>query len=109
MNTTTSPEMDKKTSDGADWEAWQTSFMNETFTNLRRFTSIPFPARENGASPQRRDSPGDCLRGGPAQSLPLHRRGRTQVQNAPLFRVRAGEPAVHHGSQGRPEYRGKLR
>ena len=23
-------------------EAWQTSFMNETFTNLRRFTSIPF-------------------------------------------------------------------
>ena len=34
--------MDKKTSDGADWEAWQTSFMNEAFTNLRRFTSIPF-------------------------------------------------------------------
>ena len=34
--------MDKKTSDGADWEAWQTSFMKEAFTNLRRFTSIPF-------------------------------------------------------------------
>src|SRR5271166_5229160 len=32
MSTTTSP----------DWEAWQTSFMNEAFTNLRRFTSIPF-------------------------------------------------------------------
>ena len=34
--------MDKKTSDRADWEAWQSSFMSETFTNLRRFISIPF-------------------------------------------------------------------
>ena len=34
--------MDEKTSEGADWEAWQTSFLNETFTNLRRFASIPF-------------------------------------------------------------------
>ena len=34
--------MDKKTSDGVDWEAWQTSFINETFLNLRRLTSIPF-------------------------------------------------------------------
>ena len=42
MSTTTSPEMDKKTSDGVDWEAWQTSFINETFLNLRRLTSIPF-------------------------------------------------------------------
>jgi len=42
MSTTTSPEIDKKTSHGADWEAWQTSFMNAAFTNLRRFTSIPF-------------------------------------------------------------------
>jgi hypothetical protein len=48
MSTTTSPEMDKKTSDGTHWEpweaweAWQTSLTNETFTNLRRFASIPF-------------------------------------------------------------------
>ena len=38
--------MDQKTnqkpSEGADWEAWQTSFINETFANLRRFASIPF-------------------------------------------------------------------
>ncbi len=34
--------MSTTTSTGADWEAWQTSFMNETFTNLRRFTSISF-------------------------------------------------------------------
>ena len=34
--------MDKKTSDGADWEAWQSSFLNEAFTNLQRLTSIPF-------------------------------------------------------------------
>ena len=34
--------MDKKTSDGVDWQAWQTSFMNAAFTNLRRLTSIPF-------------------------------------------------------------------
>src|SRR5271165_2096599 len=76
---------------------------------LAAFYQYSVPARENGASPQRRDSPGDCLREGPAQSLPLHRRERTQVQNAPLFRVRSGEPALHHGSQGRPEYRRKLR
>ncbi len=46
MSTTASPEMDKKTSDGVDWEAWQTSFMNATFTNLRRFISIPFLAEK---------------------------------------------------------------
>src|SRR5271166_4602834 len=63
---------------------------------LAAFYQHSVPGRENGASPQRRDSPGDYLRGGPAQSLPLHRRGRTQVQNAPLFRVRSGEPALHH-------------
>ena len=34
--------MDKKTSDETDWEAWQTSFVNETFTNLQRVASIPF-------------------------------------------------------------------
>jgi hypothetical protein len=34
--------MDNKTSGGADWEAWQTSFLNETFTNFQRLTSIPF-------------------------------------------------------------------
>ena len=34
--------MNQKTSEGADWEAWQTSFVNETFANLRRFASIPF-------------------------------------------------------------------
>ena len=34
--------MDKKTSDETDWEAWQTSFIDETFTNLQRFASIPF-------------------------------------------------------------------
>lgn len=36
----TSPEMDGKT--GADWEKWQTSFLNETFTNLRRMAALPF-------------------------------------------------------------------
>ena len=30
--------MDKKTSDGADWEAWQTSFMNETFNRTSHRT-----------------------------------------------------------------------
>src|SRR5208337_3295860 len=35
-------DMENKSGDEADWEAWQTSFMNETFTNLRRFASIPF-------------------------------------------------------------------
>ena len=34
--------MDQKTSEAANWEAWQTSFINETFANLRRFASIPF-------------------------------------------------------------------
>ena len=42
MSTNTSAETDKKISEGADWEAWQTSFVNETFANLRRFASIPF-------------------------------------------------------------------
>ena len=38
--------MDKKTGAGIDWAAWQTSFTNETFTNLRRFISTPFlPAK----------------------------------------------------------------
>ncbi|MFY9984358.1 MAG: hypothetical protein WAK31_06340, partial [Chthoniobacterales bacterium] len=46
MSTTVSPEMDKNTSDGADWGAWQASFLNETFTNLRRITSIPFLAEK---------------------------------------------------------------
>jgi polyhydroxyalkanoate synthase len=31
--------MDKKTSNGVDWETWQTSFINETFANLRRLTA----------------------------------------------------------------------
>ena len=44
MSITTSPEMDKKTGAGVDREAWQTSFMNETFTNLQRFISTPFLA-----------------------------------------------------------------
>jgi polyhydroxyalkanoate synthase subunit PhaC len=44
MSTTTSSEMDKKTGSGIDWEAWQTSFTNETFTNLQRFISTPFLA-----------------------------------------------------------------
>ncbi len=34
--------MNDKTGFSADWEAWQDSFINETFTNLRRLTSIPF-------------------------------------------------------------------
>jgi len=38
--------MDKKTGNGVDWEAWQTSFTNETFTNLRRFISTPFLAEK---------------------------------------------------------------
>jgi polyhydroxyalkanoate synthase subunit PhaC len=42
MSSKTSPEKDTKTSGGADWEAWQNSFVNETFTNLLRLTSIPF-------------------------------------------------------------------
>jgi polyhydroxyalkanoate synthase subunit PhaC len=38
--------MKKETSDGADSDAWQASFIDETFTNLRRVTSIPFlPAK----------------------------------------------------------------
>src|SRR5215469_79887 len=42
MKTTTSPEAEKETRDGVDWAAWQTSFLNETFANLRRFAAIPF-------------------------------------------------------------------
>ena len=38
--------MDKKTGNGVDLEAWQTSFTNETFTNLRRFISTPFLAEK---------------------------------------------------------------
>ena len=99
MSTTTSP----------DWEAWQTSFMNEAFTNLRRFTSIPFLPEKmervrKGVTPREIIYEEDRLK-----VYHYIRRGRTQVQNAPLFRVRSGEPALHHGSQGRPEYRRKLR
>ena len=42
MSTQTSPNANKKHGDGADWEAWQTSFLKETFTNLQRLTSVPF-------------------------------------------------------------------
>jgi polyhydroxyalkanoate synthase subunit PhaC len=42
MSTDTSPNTDKKTGDGPNWEAWQTSLVNETFTNLLRLASIPF-------------------------------------------------------------------
>jgi len=42
MSTTTSPQMDKKHSDWAEWEEWQDSFVNEAFTNLKRFVSVPF-------------------------------------------------------------------
>jgi poly(3-hydroxyalkanoate) synthetase len=35
---------------------------------LAAFYQHSVPGRENGASPQRRDCPGDCLRGGSAQS-----------------------------------------
>jgi polyhydroxyalkanoate synthase len=42
MSTTTSTQRDKQTSDGADWDAWQASFINETFANLRRLTALPF-------------------------------------------------------------------
>jgi polyhydroxyalkanoate synthase len=37
-----STNMDNKSSNEVDWEAWQTSFTDETFTNLRRLASIPF-------------------------------------------------------------------
>ena len=80
--------------------------MNEAFANLRRFTSIPF-LPEKMERVRKGVSPREIVYE-EAQSLPLHRRGRTQVQNAPLFRVCSGEPALHHGSQGRPEYRRKL-
>jgi polyhydroxyalkanoate synthase len=42
MSSKTSPEKDTKTSNGADWEAWQASFVNEAFTNWLRLASIPF-------------------------------------------------------------------
>jgi len=34
--------MEKETRDAPPWEAWQASFINETFANLRRLTAIPF-------------------------------------------------------------------
>jgi polyhydroxyalkanoate synthase subunit PhaC len=42
MSTTTSPQRDKQTSHGADWDAWQASFINETLANWRRLSAIPF-------------------------------------------------------------------
>jgi len=40
MSTTT--DTDEKTDTLGDWEAWQTSFLNEGFTNLRRLAALPF-------------------------------------------------------------------
>ena len=42
MTTTTSAQRNKQTTDGADWDAWQVSFINEAFANLRRLTALPF-------------------------------------------------------------------
>jgi len=77
--------MDKETSDGAYWEAWQTSFMNEAFTNLRRFTSIPFLPEKmervrKGVTPREIIYEEDRLK-----VYHYIRRGRTQVQNALCF------------------------
>ena len=101
--------MDNKTSNGADWEAWQTSFLKETFTNWQRLTSIPFlPAKmervRKGVTPREIVYEEDQLK-----VYHYIGEGEAEVQNAPLFRVCSGEPALHHGSQGRPEYRRKLR
>jgi polyhydroxyalkanoate synthase len=40
MSTTT--DTNEKTDTLGDWEAWQTSFLNEGFTNLRRLAALPF-------------------------------------------------------------------
>src|SRR3954451_19013397 len=41
MSTNTAPDMEDKSNPLADWEAWQSSFINETFTNLKRLASLP--------------------------------------------------------------------